>query len=81
MATAAEVTNIVTEVSAAATAILGTLETVDPAVALPASIVEEILALGTKAVAAWSTAAGTPITVAAVQALLVNPVPLTAPTS
>lgn len=80
MATVADVSNILSEVNSASTAILGTLSAVDPAIDVPAAVAEEILALATTALAAWSASSGTPITVESVTALLPNPTPLTPPT-
>jgi hypothetical protein len=80
-ATAASVSSVISEVSGIAEGILTALETVDPALALPAEIIAEIAKLASTAFAALSAAQGTPITVASVQALLVSTAPLNAPTS
>jgi hypothetical protein len=81
MATAGEVLSILQEVEAASNTILATVAAIDPALDLPVGAIQAIEALATTALTAWSTAAGTPITVASVQALLPNPTPLTPPTS
>ena len=78
--TTGQVTSTISEVSGIATSILDTLESVDPALALPVAIIDEISKLATAALAAFSAASGTPITVESVQALLPNPAPLTPPT-
>jgi hypothetical protein len=73
MATVADVSNILNEVNAASTAILNTLSAVNPSIAVPAAIAEEILSLATKALAAYAASSGKPITVESVQALLLPP--------
>jgi hypothetical protein len=79
----ATVTTAINEVKLAGDTILSTLEVVDPAVALPAAAAQQVLdlvaVLVSKALTAYSAASGAPITVESVQALLANPVPLTAP--
>lgn len=75
-------TNIVGEVKDGADAILAELEKV-PAVSGEAALTQGVVDLSTelvtKALAAWSAASGTPITVESIQALLPNPTPLTPP--
>jgi hypothetical protein len=79
----AQVTGAINEVKLAGDTILSTLETVDPAVALPAATAEQVLNLVAdlvgKALTAWSAASGVPITVESVQALLPNQTALTQP--
>lgn len=81
--TAAGVSSIVSEVQGAGDTILGLLEAFDPNAEIPdeqaAGIVDEVANMATKALAAWSAAAGTPITAESVLALLPNATPLTAP--
>lgn len=72
--------NIISEIEEIANGVLTALETIDPALGLPAAIIAEVEKLASTALAAYSTASGTPITVASVQALLPNPTPLTPPT-
>lgn len=83
MATAADVSAVVTEIEAVADSILKELEVV-PAVAGPAGIADTVVellgGLLSKALLAWSAASGTPITIESVQALLPNSTPLTPPT-
>lgn len=81
MVTVGQVLTVMQEVEASANAILTEVEALDPALALPIGIVQAIEALATTALKAWSTSAGTPITVESVQALMPNPTPLTPPTS
>jgi hypothetical protein len=81
MATVSQVLTVLQEVEAASSTILATVEALDPAADLPIAAIQAVEALATSALSAWSTAAGTPITVESVQALLPNPVPLTPPTS
>lgn len=83
MATATEVSGAVSEVQATATTVLAILEAADPGAAPGAQVAENVVTLigdlVTKALNAWSTAAGTPITVDSVLALLPNQTPLTEP--
>lgn len=83
MATAADVSAVVTEIEAIADSILKELEAV-PAIAGAAGIADTVVellgSLLSKALLAWSAASGTPITVESVQALLPNSTPLTEPT-
>jgi hypothetical protein len=81
MASIQDVLSILQEVEQASNTILATVEALDPALDLPVGVIQAIEGLATTALSAWSTASGTPITVASVQALLPNPVPLTPPTS
>ncbi len=77
-----KIASSITEISGIADAILKALETI-PAIAGPAAVADEIVVLvaelASKAVTAWSQASGTPITVESLNALLPNPVPLSAP--
>lgn len=81
--TAGQVSSTISEVQAAGDTVLGLLEEFDPKDEIPAAaaagIVDEVASLATKALAAWSAAAGTPITAESVLALLPNATPLTAP--
>jgi len=81
--TAEEIAAYVTEVQQAGDTILNTVEALPLGVALPAETAEVILnliaAMATTALAAWSKAAGVPITPESVQGLLPNPTPLTPP--
>ena len=77
MQTTAQVSTTVTEIQTVATTILGILAAVDPAVAVPAGIAEQILVIVGKALSAYSAAAGVVITPETVLALLPNPTPLT----
>lgn len=81
MANASEVVTIIQEIEQVAAEILPLVTALDPAVGVPVEIATEIANLAAKALAAWSAASGTPITVESIQALLPNPVPLTPPTS
>lgn len=81
MAKAAVVATIIQETVDAAGKILPIVTALDPGVAVPADIAAEIAILAAKALAAWSAAAETPITIESIQALLPNPAPLTPPTS
>jgi hypothetical protein len=81
MVTVGQVLSVMQEVEAASNAILSEVAVLDPALALPIGIAQAIEVMATKALEAWSASSGTPITVASVQALLPNPVPLTPPTS
>ena len=81
MATVAEVLNVLNEVELVLKPILTTVEALDPALALPIEVEQEIQNMATKALAAWSAASGTAITAESVQALLTNPTPLTPPTA
>jgi hypothetical protein len=80
---AGQISVAISEVQAVGDTILTTLEAVDPGVALPAATAEIILDLvakyAVKALTAWSTASGTPITVESIQALLPNPEALSLP--
>lgn len=77
------VVSVLNEIKLGADTILSTLGAVDPELALPAGLAErvadEVLALASKALTAYTAASGTPITVESVQALLANPTPLSAP--
>jgi hypothetical protein len=81
--TAAQVAADITAAQAIGDTILTTVAAADPAVALPADVATAVLnEIGTlieAALTAWSNANGTPITVANLQALLPNPLPLDAP--
>ena len=83
--TAEEIAAYVTEVQQAGDTILNTVEALPlgPGVQVPAEAAEVILnliaAMATTALAAWSKAAGVPITPESVQGLLPNPTPLTPP--
>lgn len=81
--TGAQVSTAVTEVQAVGDLILHEVETVDPAVAVPAGVAEMLLDMAAKAVAAWTNAAGIDPTVATFLALeaKLNPAPLTPPTA
>ena len=81
MVTVGQVLSVLKQVQGASNAILAEAEALDPALVLPLGIAQAIEALAVTALTAWTTASGTPITVASVQALLPNPVPLTPPTS
>jgi hypothetical protein len=81
MATAGSVLSVVQEIEQVSNEVLAEIEALDPALALPVSAIESLEGLAQAAITAWSTASGTPITVASVQALLPNPTPLTPPTS
>ena len=81
MASASEVLGIVQEVEALGNSILAEVSALDPAADLPVAAIAALEGLATAALQAWSTASGTPVTVASVQALLPNPTPLTPPTS
>lgn len=82
MATAADVSATITEISGIADEILKELESV-PAIAGAATVGDTILnllsGLVSKALLAWSAANDTPITVESVTALLPNQTPLTPP--
>jgi len=80
MATSAQVSSIVTEVSAAANTVLGVLSAVDPQLAIPDTIASQLLVLVGKAMSAWSAASGIAITAESVQALDVAPLPGPEPT-
>ena len=81
--TAEQIEGYVAEVQAAGNAILNSVEAITPGADLPAESAEAILNLiaemAQKALAAWSAAAGVPITVDSVKALLPNPTPLSPP--
>lgn len=83
--TTGTVTTVVTEIQAIGDTILETLKVADPAVALPAEAAETVFnligELVSKALTAYSAAAGIPITVDTVSALLPNPTPLSTPTA
>jgi hypothetical protein len=79
--TVAQVSTYVSEVAGSADLILTTIETLDPAIAPEAALVEEIAKLAAKGLAAWSASSGTPITAESVLALLPNPTPLSPPTA
>jgi hypothetical protein len=83
MATAATVTSVVSEVQGIADLILKTIEGVDPTIALPAEMANQVVdllaGLANKAISAWSASSGVQPTVDNVQALLPNPTPLTPP--
>jgi hypothetical protein len=73
MATVGQVITIVQEVEAVSNAVMSTIATLDPALALPVTAITELEALANVALKAWSTASGVAaITVAEVQALKVN---------
>jgi len=80
MATVQEVSTTISEIEQIATEILGTVEALAPATAVPIGIAEALASLVTKALLAWSAASDTPITADSVLALLPNPAPLTPPT-
>ncbi len=75
----------VTEVKAAADAILTEVEKITPGIAgeLAAgqAILDLVATMVAKALAAWSASSGTPITAESVLTLLPNPTPLTPPTA
>ena len=77
------VVSVVTDVQAVGDAILLEVESLIPGAAIPAAAAQKILdllaELASKAITAWGTASGTPITVETITALLPNPTPLTAP--
>lgn len=81
--TAEQIAAYVEAVQAAGNTILNTVEAITPGEDVPAETAEVILNLiavmATKALAAWSAAAGVPITVDSVKGLLPNPTPLTPP--
>lgn len=77
----ANISAIISEVGGIANGILTTIATVDPTAALPVAVIAEIEKLATQALAAWTAAKNTAITVESVQALLPNAAPLSAPTS
>jgi uncharacterized YccA/Bax inhibitor family protein len=79
MATAAEVTSIITEIEQIASEVLTSLSAVDPALGVPAELVTVIGGLATSAINAFQTASGTPITAASVEALLPAPLPAAPP--
>jgi hypothetical protein len=81
MVTVGQVLTVVQQVQAAANIILAEAETLDPGLALPVGIEQAVEAMAVTALTAWTTSAGTPVTVASVQALLANPAPLPLPTS
>lgn len=81
MATAGEILSVIQEVEAVSNAILAEVSALDPALELPTAIITAIEGLANSAIGAWSSASGTPITVASVQALLPDPTPLTPPTA
>ena len=81
MATANDVLSIVQEIEAISNEVLDVISSVDPDLGLPVAVIAQLEALATKAIAAWSAASTTPITVASVTALLPNATPLTPPTS
>lgn len=81
MATASEISAIIADILQVSGTILPVLESLDPGVAVPAEVAQELANLAAKALAAWSAASATPITVESVQALLPNQTPLTPPTS
>lgn len=81
MATASEVAIIIQDIEQIAGQIIPILTALDPAIGVPAEIATEIANLAAKAVAAWSAASGTAITVESVQALLPNQTSLTPPTA
>ena len=81
MASVAQVQSILQEVVAVTNEILTTIEGLDPALALPINVIQAVEGMVSVALTAYTTASGTPITVASVQALLPNPTPLKPPTS
>jgi hypothetical protein len=81
MATAQDVTSTVNEIQAAGDLILQEIQALDPAVSVPANITELLLDLASKAVAAWSSASATPVTIENLQTLLPNQTPLSPPTA
>jgi hypothetical protein len=73
MATVGQVITILQEVEDVSNAVMSTIATLDPALALPVAAITELEALANVALKAWSTASGVAaITVAEVQALKVN---------
>lgn len=80
MATVSQVTGVIAEIEAIAKEIAAEVTVLDPAIAVPVTIGFSLADLITKALSAWSTASGTPITVENLQALLPDPTPLTPPT-
>lgn len=81
--TAAEVATAVQEGQDVGDAILETIEGLNPAVGVPAEVAQQVIDLTSqlvqKALNAWSSASGQPITAESVQALLPNPAPLDPP--
>ena len=79
------VTTVVNEIKTTADTILATIESFVPGVAGEAAIAQGIVDLAGvmvgKALAAWSTASGQPITAETIAALLPNATPLTPPTA
>lgn len=73
----------ITEVQGMAGTILTTIETLDPAVEVPAEMAQGALTLladlVTAALTAWSNASGIPITVESITALLPDSTPLPLP--
>ena len=81
MATVAQVSTIVTDVQEGSVVALGLLSSVDPALAVPDAIVAQLLTMASKSLAAYSAAAGVPITAESVAVLMVPTDPLDKPTS
>ena len=80
MATASSVLSIVQQAEQVGNEVLAAVQALDPSASLPVETIQAIEGLANVALAAWSAASGTPVTVASVQALLPNPTPLSAPT-
>lgn len=83
--TVQELINDISGSTGVAEQVLQLLAGLDPEVAVPAEILAAVLPLIeqylSKALTAWSTASGTPITVESVTALLPNVTPLDKPTA
>lgn len=81
--TAVEIESHISEVQAAVDAILATISALDSEDEVPvaeaASILNLLATVLAKALAAYSAAAGAPITIDSVRALAPNPVPLSLP--
>ena len=69
-ATAGQVSSVTSEIQVVANLILSTIETIDPAVAVPVEVARMLADLAAKAIAAFALASGTPVTVEAAEALL-----------
>jgi hypothetical protein len=77
-----DVSNAVTTIQSVGDLILEEVEQFAPSTAAAVSTAELLLDLAAKAVAAWASASGVPVTVENLQALVakLNPEPLTPPT-
>ena len=81
MASTQQVADTTNEILVIVDELKGIIESLVPASTAPIELAEVFAKLATKALAGWSQAAGTPITVENLQALLPNPEPLTPPTA